>query len=43
MRLIQQIGDWLDARLQLAATLRETTERPGRVLQATFDHGGHPS
>jgi ubiquinol-cytochrome c reductase cytochrome b subunit len=28
MRLIQQIGDWLDARLQLAATLRETTEHP---------------
>ena len=28
MRLIQQIGDWLDARLQLAASLRETTEHP---------------
>ena len=28
MRLIQQIGDWLDARLQLAATVRETTEHP---------------
>jgi ubiquinol-cytochrome c reductase cytochrome b subunit len=28
MRLIQRIGDWLDARLQLAASLRETTEHP---------------
>jgi ubiquinol-cytochrome c reductase cytochrome b subunit len=28
MRLIQQIGDWLDARLQLAATVRETAEHP---------------
>lgn len=28
MRLIQQIGDWLDARLQLAATIRETTGHP---------------
>ena len=28
MRLIRQIGDWLDARLQLAASLRETTEHP---------------
>ena len=28
MRLIQQIGDWLDARLQLAASLRETAEHP---------------
>ncbi len=26
MRLIQTIGDWLDARLQLAASLRETAE-----------------
>ncbi len=26
MRLIQSIGDWLDARLQLAASLRETAE-----------------
>ena len=39
MRLIQQIGDWLDARLQLAASLRETTEasRPARNRQwSTF-------
>jgi ubiquinol-cytochrome c reductase cytochrome b subunit len=28
MRLIRQIGDWLDARLQLAASVRETTEHP---------------
>jgi ubiquinol-cytochrome c reductase cytochrome b subunit len=28
MRLIQQIGEWLDARLQLAASLRETAEHP---------------
>jgi ubiquinol-cytochrome c reductase cytochrome b subunit len=28
MRLIQQIGDWLDARLQLAASVRETAEHP---------------
>jgi ubiquinol-cytochrome c reductase cytochrome b subunit len=28
MRLIPQIGDWLDARLQLAASLRETAEHP---------------
>jgi ubiquinol-cytochrome c reductase cytochrome b subunit len=28
MRLIQQIGEWLDARLQLAASLRETAEQP---------------
>jgi ubiquinol-cytochrome c reductase cytochrome b subunit len=28
MRLIQTIGDWLDARLQLAASLRETAEHP---------------
>ena len=26
MRLIEQIGDWLDQRLQLAATIRETAE-----------------
>ena len=28
MRLIQLIGDWLDARLQVGATLRETAEHP---------------
>ena len=28
MRLMQQIGEWLDERLQLAATLRETAEHP---------------
>ncbi len=28
MRLIQKIGSWLDARLQLGATLRETMEHP---------------
>jgi ubiquinol-cytochrome c reductase cytochrome b subunit len=28
MRLIRQIGEWLDGRLQLAATLRETAEHP---------------
>ena len=28
MRLIRMIGDWLDARLQLAASLREVTEHP---------------
>jgi ubiquinol-cytochrome c reductase cytochrome b subunit len=28
MRVIQQIGEWLDARLQLAASLRETAEHP---------------
>jgi len=28
MRLIQQIGEWLDARVQLAASLRETAEHP---------------
>jgi ubiquinol-cytochrome c reductase cytochrome b subunit len=28
MRLIQQIGEWLDARLQLAASVRETAEHP---------------
>jgi ubiquinol-cytochrome c reductase cytochrome b subunit len=28
MRLIQNIGEWLDARLQLAAPLRETIEHP---------------
>jgi ubiquinol-cytochrome c reductase cytochrome b subunit len=28
MRLIQQVGAWLDERLQLAATLRETAEHP---------------
>ena len=28
MRLIQQIGDWLDERLQVGATLRETAEHP---------------
>src|SRR5271168_1910973 len=28
MRMIQQIGDWLDARIQLAASVRETAEHP---------------
>ncbi|MGB9433883.1 MAG: cytochrome b N-terminal domain-containing protein [Candidatus Acidiferrum sp.] len=28
MRLIQNIGEWLDARLQLGASLRETIEHP---------------
>jgi ubiquinol-cytochrome c reductase cytochrome b subunit len=28
MRVIRQIGEWLDGRLQLAATLRETAEHP---------------
>jgi ubiquinol-cytochrome c reductase cytochrome b subunit len=28
MRLTQQIGEWLDERLQIAATLRETAEHP---------------
>src|SRR5450631_4203941 len=28
MRLIQTIGDWLDARLQLAASVRETANHP---------------
>ncbi|HJY91053.1 MAG TPA: cytochrome b N-terminal domain-containing protein, partial [Candidatus Acidoferrum sp.] len=28
MRLIRQIGEWLDGRLQLAAALRETAEHP---------------
>ena len=28
MRLIQTIGEWLDARLQVGATLRETAEHP---------------
>jgi ubiquinol-cytochrome c reductase cytochrome b subunit len=28
MRLIQQIGDWLDARLEIAASLRETAGHP---------------
>lgn len=28
MRLIENIGNWLDARLQIAATLRETAEHP---------------
>src|SRR5271170_5088327 len=28
MRLIEQIGDWLDARLQVGQTLRETAEHP---------------
>ncbi len=28
MRLIKTVGDWLDARLQVAATLRETAEHP---------------
>jgi hypothetical protein len=28
MRVIQKIGEWLDERLQLAATLRETAEHP---------------
>jgi ubiquinol-cytochrome c reductase cytochrome b subunit len=28
MRLMQQIGEWLDERLQLATTLRETAEHP---------------
>jgi ubiquinol-cytochrome c reductase cytochrome b subunit len=28
MRMIQQIGEWLDQRLQLAASLRETAEHP---------------
>src|SRR5450755_1765375 len=28
MRLIQTVGDWLDARLQLAAGLRETAKHP---------------
>jgi ubiquinol-cytochrome c reductase cytochrome b subunit len=28
MRLIRMIGDWLDARLQLAASIRETAEHP---------------
>jgi ubiquinol-cytochrome c reductase cytochrome b subunit len=28
MRLMRPIGDWLDERLQLAATLRETAEHP---------------
>src|SRR5271169_262733 len=28
MRMIQQIGDWLDARIQLAASIRETVEHP---------------
>ena len=28
MRLIQQIGDWFDARLQVAASIRETMEHP---------------
>jgi ubiquinol-cytochrome c reductase cytochrome b subunit len=28
MRLIQTIGDWLEARLQVAATIRETVEHP---------------
>jgi ubiquinol-cytochrome c reductase cytochrome b subunit len=28
MRLIRQIGEWFDERLQLAATLRETVEHP---------------
>jgi ubiquinol-cytochrome c reductase cytochrome b subunit len=28
MRLIQSVGDWLDARLQLAASIRETANHP---------------
>jgi ubiquinol-cytochrome c reductase cytochrome b subunit len=28
MRMIQQVGEWLDQRLQLAASLRETAEHP---------------
>ncbi|HEX3375592.1 MAG TPA: hypothetical protein VHS29_01955, partial [Candidatus Acidoferrales bacterium] len=28
MRLIKPVGDWLDARLQLAASIRETAEHP---------------
>jgi ubiquinol-cytochrome c reductase cytochrome b subunit len=28
MRLMQQVGEWLDERLQLAAALRETAEHP---------------
>jgi ubiquinol-cytochrome c reductase cytochrome b subunit len=28
VHLIQKIGEWLDARLQITATLRETTEHP---------------
>ena len=28
MRLIESIGEWLDARLQLGATIRETVEHP---------------
>src|ERR1700730_17829598 len=28
MRLIKTIGDWLDARLQLGASIRETAEHP---------------
>src|SRR5580692_2565316 len=28
MRLIQSIGEWLDARLQLGASIRETAEHP---------------
>ncbi len=28
MRLIQQLGEWFDARLQIGATLRETAEHP---------------
>ena len=28
MRLIQTIGDWFDARLQLASSVRETVEHP---------------
>jgi len=28
MRLIRQIGDWLDERLQVGATIRETAEHP---------------
>jgi len=28
MRLIEQIGEWFDARLQVGATLRETAEHP---------------
>ena len=28
MRLIEQLGEWLDARLQIGATLRETAEHP---------------
>ena len=28
MRLIKSIGEWLDARLQLGSSIRETAEHP---------------